>query len=295
VLELEIVAKVVAQAYDLALSDHNEAIKGRNDVLALQDAIVFGIITAATAGGLGWVSTLLQAGATAARVALINTLEDAVQSGLGETIDAVQLVETQSRRPATTTMPDAGLPVRPMSGTAVNFLAAVDEAVGELRRSVLRYVNRLIKYLMALPACVWDGFDRDRQEQAHRAWLDTLPVPIELPENLAQRDALKQAIADELERALWKNWLPRLRTIRVDSFREFEGPPRVVFLKPTVPVENRLDALGITEASGVGDFGSFTSQAEIEMVVEWARAYSPRTLSEVIARTSVPARTGGGR
>ncbi|MBK9337489.1 MAG: hypothetical protein IPM98_13335 [Lewinellaceae bacterium] len=78
---------------------------------------------------------------------------------------------------------------------------------------------------------------------------------------------------NQLERGMWAMWLPSLKGTRWRTFKEdaYEVP---AYADPTVPVEDRLDYLGISKESGVGKFrGTWTSEDEVKKVITWADSY----------------------
>ena len=81
------------------------------------------------------------------------------------------------------------------------------------------------------------------------------------------------AMARELERGF--QWAPALKTSYIPSAERITGRNKAItYESPTTPVEQRMDAVGITKESGVDDLGWWTSEAEIDKVIAWAAGFA---------------------
>ena len=88
-------------------------------------------------------------------------------------------------------------------------------------------------------------------------------------------------MAKELERGIWAKWIPGNLVIQhpeeVFGFEtsevseSFESPGRDAKAGFNIP--------GIPRDSGVGDFGAYTTDKEIQQVVDWASKYRPKRFS----------------
>ena len=87
-----IAANNLGSAYALAYGTHVKAVEEAAREQALSEALAYGVLTAVSAGLLGWVGEAAQAGKLGQRLMTIMAagLEDAVQSGIGESIDVRQ-------------------------------------------------------------------------------------------------------------------------------------------------------------------------------------------------------------
>ena len=80
-------------------------------------------------------------------------------------------------------------------------------------------------------------------------------------------------MARELERGF--QWAPALKTSYIPSAERMTGRNKAItYESPTTPVEQRMDAVGITKDSGVENFGWWTSDEEIQKVITWANGFT---------------------
>lgn len=100
-------------------------------------------------------------------------------------------------------------------------------------------------------------------------------------------------MAKEIERCIWARWIPvNLRVVNTNipltGTMARHGIPVYEYFNPSTAIEARFNELGITRDSGVGDFGVWTSDAEIQQVITWAQNYRPRPFMPVALREPLP-------
>lgn len=256
-----VAARNVGSAYELAGDRHTKAIEKANREQALTDAIMFGILTAASAGTLSWLSTVVQ-GQRASAGVLFNALEDATQAGAGEGIDAYQGAVAPS--------------ATPVAAGPLGYQNSLLNHLDELMNNVSTHFSGVQRGMMGQSWGFWDSFDPSAQASAHAAWMSSSPLsrPPEVPST--------EAMADSLEVDMWASWAPQLHSTSIVE-SPCMGTTREIdeYSSPGSAVEQRLTALGITAAAGIGDFGIWTSSAEIRALIAWAGTHQPRRLLDL--------------
>lgn len=147
---------------------------------------------------------------------------------------------------------------------------------------VLRDINQRVSDMTAKQ---WDHFDPNSIRSAFHKW----SIEAKKMAGGIKKDK-KAAISKELERGMWKMWIPRLHRIVEDSppVDDITGHPLPgvrqrytdVYDKPGTAVEERLNVLGITKESSVSDFGWWTSSSEVSLIVKWANSYRIQSFLE---------------
>ena len=255
-------ARKVGSGYELAGNRHTNACSEAAKQKALQQAILLGVLTAATAGGLAWLSGIVQT-ANESRRQLVNILEDAVQSGVGEAIDVTQTAIAPS--------------TKTVSGNYLSYQNDLLNNLDDLMNNVTQYFIEVVKAIQAQPWNTWDQFDSRIQKARHEAWLkkSKLSNAPEVPPN--------DKIADSLETDMWAKWIPGL----IGERMRVGGCSGIVYkdldvTSPGLPVEKALNRLGITSSAGIGeDFGWWTSDAEIIKLRAWALRHRPKKLLDL--------------
>jgi hypothetical protein len=267
----EIAILNVGSAYAVAAKNHTDAVEAKKKVDAIKSQLMFSVLTVATAGSLAWLSGAVQASKEAAVVAgtakaltedqklLVNVLEDTVQAFGGEVFSANGPGISQR------------LPSADQTTVSEDPLVFQNQRLARLKKDVKRahlYFKEMNDALRTATPEQWDNYDERQQVAGYDAWLkqaDLLSAGDDLPK--------VEVMAAELERGFWAKWAPALKETWTEWDPE-EGPmTRTIFKSPGSAIEERWDKLGITKASGVGDFGWFTSPYEIEKVVDWASRY----------------------
>lgn len=259
VREWRMAARSVGSGYETAGGRHKLACDNAAKEKALHQAIIFGLLTAATAGALSWMSTVAQAGFSASKE-LLNVLEDTVQSGLGEGLDVLQAKVAPSGKPVSS---------GPL-GYQNNLLNHIDDLHNKVTEYFIDVVSRIVK----APPIAWDASDSARQLEKHDAWLKKSRL------SKAPKVAAAKKIADSLETDMWAKWAPRL--IKKEITVGTVGFGRDIITDPGSPVEKRLNKLGITKAAGIGkDFGIITFDGDVRKLRSWALSHKPKKLLDL--------------
>ena len=258
----------VGSAYALAADDHKSTLEKQAKLEALGDQAFFSVLTIATAGGLSWLSSWLQATEFLKEGKLLtNVLEDTMQAAGGEAFSAmgVQL--------STPTVSPVGINPQVFQNDRVDaILAAVQSAHA--------YFAKVSGRFHSAPPEFWDGYDEAHQREQFDSWLSQASL-LKGEESLPDRVTMEF----ELVRAFWAEWVQGLaiRTLGyapsvfgygkkhpgdIYNLTKYSYPGRVV--------EARLDELRIAEEAGISDFGWWTSETEIDKLVAWGRAYKIR-------------------
>jgi len=257
-----IAARNVGSGYELAGTRHTNACKDAASQKALHEAILFGILTAASVGALSWLSTVAQE-VHKSREVLINVLEDVVQSGVGEGIDVRQAAVAPS--------------AKPVSGGYLSYQNNLLNHLDELMNNVTQYFIDVVKEIQAAPWSAWDRFSSEKQIEKHQAWLKQSRLsrgPTVPP---------KEKIADSLESDMWAQWSPGL-IVKQTRYAGCSGRSYSAeeITDPGVPVEKRLNALGITSVAGIGEnFGWFTTDSEVRKLRNWAQGHKPKKILDL--------------
>jgi len=283
-IKWEIVARNVGSAYASAADLHARSLGERDKVIAQRQAIMFGVLTAATAGGLSWLSSVAQAttpttvgvilsrpglavpgtgwpSGSLARDIFVNSLEDAAQAGASEAIDIWQL--------------SVANPSVPVSQNPLTYQNEILNYLAELHLNVKAYIQEVHREFEDLPMAAWDNFDPEKQAKIYKEKLEAskLAQPPSLPDVATMQN--------QLERGMWAKWLPSLKRTRSIGmspgsfeFNYSAEAEETYYDDLTEPVEDRLDYLGISAESGVGKFrGTWTWSDEVKKAVDWAYSY----------------------
>jgi hypothetical protein len=255
----------LGSAYSIAAKNHIDAVEAKKKVDAIKSQVMFSVLTIVTAGALAWVSGAVEAGKIISKQMLndhkmlVDVLQATVEAAGGEVFSAngpgvAQRVPT----PAQVAVSEDPLVfqnqrlarVKTSKQTAYLYFKAMDDAL-------LEWSDEW-----------WDKYDEQQQINAYAEWLKVADL-------LAADDNLPsiEYMAAEIERGFWKMWIPSLRS-KEETWGSKAGPHTYFsYISPGSAIEKRWDELGITTVSGVGDFGWWTSHAELDKVVEWANSY----------------------
>lgn len=256
----EIAALRVGTAYAVAAQRHREALEGRTKEIELDNAIMFSVMTVATAGGLSWISTVnqLQKGAVGIAVLefsesdlLTNILEDAMQSGAGEVFSSL----------------GPYLPKPDTSAVSIDPLIFQNDRVIVVKLAKQRALVMFEKYASALVHNrvnqKWDRYEESAQRDHYERWLKSasgLLGATDLPP-VGQ-------MADELERGFWAKWAPKLRLKNTYAI-----VPQSHWTKIGDAVRKRLKALGIAEPLGLGLSDGWFYEDDSKKLIEWGNGY----------------------
>jgi hypothetical protein len=252
-----IAAQNVGSAYAMAYDRHKAAVEAAARERALYYEIAFGVLTACCMGGLSWVSSCAQKDVTEGSVChlLYNALEDTVQSAVGSGIGVVKTATAPQPQPVS-------------SNPQVFQNEATNQIIGG-RKSTNEKFASYFTGLRGRTSEQLDDLDTQMFGKSVENWRKQ-------SDRLVGGPALPNVndMADELERGMWARWAPdALRSVNTVD----EGIVETYkFRKPGRAVEKRFDAVGITAASGVSDFGWWTTDKEIQQIVSWAESYKSK-------------------
>ena len=261
-------ARELGRAYEQAYDTHKTAVEDAAKLKALKESIAFGVLTAATGGALGWIGEAMQAGTLGKgfQSMMAGGIEDMIQAGVGETIDVVQ----------TSVAPSA----QAVSKSPYRFESDLLDTIDDQWDKVLDYFIGKKEELDDSELEAFEGVNAALLRLLMTHWM-AFNKMMKKPKEFDRKE-----LAETLERGIWAAWVPGLvHKIKVERRLDPKDPPgaagyevRKLRSSPGSPVESRLNALGITEAAGIGkDFGWWTSDEEIDKLVSWANSYEPET------------------
>jgi len=264
------IALRVGSAYENAYTNFRRVLENRADVMEANSEVFFGLLTAVTAGSLAFLSSSLQ-GIAGSRQILFNSIEDTLQSVISEGFDVVQT----SIAPVMQTV----------GSNPQNFQNDIVSYVIQLRKNTRTYFMQIRYKFIEAPRRSWDSFNLAEQNRSYESWFESQPLAQvpgldEIPDQIS--------IQNSLEREFWALWLPSLRTTRVeslgrDAFGSLPSGAEVENILPlTNPVEEELTRLGITQESGINDFGRWTSDSEKLMLLNWAHQHQPTRIIDIL-------------
>lgn len=241
-------------AYATAAKLHTDAVEKKKRVDAIKSQVMFSVLTVASAGTAAWISNGIQAGKEAS--ILINVLEDTVQASIGEAFSAVGPgIDQRAPTPSQTTV---SIEPQVFQGQRLARLKQAEE-------SAYNYFKEMNDALLKTKPEEWESYDEAKQLAEYDAWFkkaDLIAAGNKFPS--------VDEMARELERGFWAKWAPALKQMRLQGRTDKEYAE---YASPGFAVEERWDILGITKESGVGDFGWWTSDEEIEKVLNWAKGH----------------------
>ena len=238
----------IGSAFAIAKEHHENTIKAQNAHDALNLAVMWGAVTMISGGLFSWASSAAQATKAFEKAKkIIESVEDAVQIGIGEGIDIVQ----------SATNPNAGgiaeIPLvyqnnleKPISTAISRHHTAMQERLSSLVNG-LKISDKDIEYL---------------KEETEK-WKNA-PQPFIEHEKISS----VEKIAIEYEKRIWAKWahsggLKSVREKKIAATDKFEMMQdrstytETTWIDPGVKLEERFDKLGITKAAGITDYGYY--------------------------------------
>lgn len=260
----------IGSAYACAFDTIDTITEQRSDVLQINAAIAFAILSAASVGTLAWISSAAQAARVAGSTTILwNSLEDALQEGVSEAIDVRELAVSPVAQPV-------GQHPQVFQNQLIDHILALQINTREYFMDVRRTVADE-------PMVRWDSFNLEAQSRVFERWFADQPLSRspnieDLPSELLIRNSF--------ERSLWARWLPGLE-YRSYEIAWIEGRQvrelRYHLRRLTGPVENKLVELGIARQAGVSSFEILSNidGSQTRRVVEWARRHRPTPILEI--------------
>lgn len=259
----KIAARRVGSAYAQAVERHKTAIKKQERQDALVESAIFGVFSAATAGGLTWLSSAVRAKAALSgpQKLLYDSSESAVQALAGEGIGlSKELNEGRGEIDAKIPLVYQNELENNISDLLQKNLYRFEELFDELRTTDLDKFTESTDQEILTEMYQWKA-------EANKFTGDEELMPDDW-------------MVDELERGLWAAW--GRKNLR---WRESHTSPRTHVTKSWwewwgggYKLEDRFDALGITKRSGVEDFGYVTTDEEVKKLYGYLSNYRVRTL-----------------
>lgn len=273
-------------AYALAYLRHQTACQLAAKEAAEQAAVIAQVASVLLTGLTAYGSSLVQASATltARQELVVNAVEDAFQVSVDKS--ATMAGQAAAERPESSGGVDIPLVFQNrfmnqtseahdgILGNLITTLNAIRAAKTAARTALLEPRVRP-PLLEATP----DVAEQDRHLATVRQQVNSFETAVRdspVYANAAPSIDVNTA-ADQYERVMWSLWMPSLRSNPSGLFPTpgdlwgFVDP----YVSPGTPVERRLDALGITRAAGVGEFGGWTSNEEVEQIIAWGASYQP--------------------
>jgi hypothetical protein len=268
----------VGSAYAIAAKNHIDAVEAKKKMDAIQSQMMFSVLTIATAGGLSWMS----GAANAAK--MINT-ERLLTKVLLDTVSAAGGEVFSGNGPGIAQR----VPTPDQTAVSEDPLVFQNQRVARLKSSEQKahlQFKAWTEALMSTDQAMWDTYDEQKQVAGYQEWVkkaDLLSGDDKLPSI--------EEMAAELERGFWSRWAPALKIVAstfqapeasADPEHQERYPKTNIydFISPGSAIEKRWDILGVTKASGVGEFGWWTSETEIDQVVNWAIAYKVKSFMD---------------
>jgi len=193
-----IAALNIGSAYAVAAKRHTDAMAKQDKIDALKTQWIFSVLTVATSGALSWVTSGLALAETfPERKVLVDALLSAGQAGMGETFSAMG----PAVAPVIFTQKNQSVNIDPQV-----FQNEREKAVSEAKIKILERFAQLKDAYADIPLEKWDDYTEAKQLADHNAWLKQA-------DTLAGKDDLPSIddMADELERGIWKKWMPGLK------------------------------------------------------------------------------------
>jgi hypothetical protein len=170
------------------------------------------------------------------------------------------------------------LPADSPNSDPLTFQNRLENRISSFLKAFREMTAREWDGLRQLPDQVWDSWDAAKQRAAY----DRLLKEIQEMKGMARtNDKIVADLADDLEKYIWANWIPRLRRITSQSLGgSSPGWSMYEYSSVSSPftasaVESRLSELGILEEAGVKIKWLQDAGIEVEKLIDWAHGYTP--------------------
>jgi len=253
--------------YKNAYDNHKNVIRKQEKHDALVHKLCFAVLTMVGVGTISVFSTWLQQGKELLEQIKINTFEDVVQVALDKALGF--RVE---------------FPSTPISVDPFKFYLGLQTNLSRLKESACSYLNRYVQWAKDVNInpdpykyLFLEWFDPEEFDWQVTLWKGGIKLFYD-PPKISWNDFEK-----ELEIGMWAKWAASTLIKPVKKTIRRGGPAAICRTYETEEVndpgsivEKRLDELGITKACGVGDWGWWTTDAEVLKLVEWGRNWKPQ-------------------
>lgn len=237
-------ARIIGSAYQIAYTNYGDALRERDKVIATEEAILFGAVTALTCGYLGSLGENMKKAGL-----LWSKIEDGIQAGISEIIDVKQMAITPW---------SVNIEKDPFCYQNSLLIALNDQWI-----NVLDFFIKIEEELFKSDPAKAAKMDWKSNKVVMDAQIANVPLckPPKRP-NLRR-------MARDFETWMWAKWISKTLTEKVPiggGFWEWR-----VKEDPKEPVELRLNNLGITKSAGIGrTFGYITDDNEVRKLDAWA-------------------------
>lgn len=259
--------RIQGKAYLTAYNHYKDTLEKANQQAQQRAEIYAAVLTTVSAGALGWLGEAAEQSKNVTELlgseARRGAIEDAIQAGLGETIDVTQ-GGWFSRHVVNQTHPLHYLN---------DQLKALNALRGELRKRVGETKKRI----------------RSSEEQGDRAavrleiyeWWSQAKVR-EAPRGLG--GMTQKAMAEEMERGFWQRYILKELHYTTSSVRSPKYGSTIEsqthYVHPEAAVRTRLDELGIKNKAGISEWSGLltrmVSSSDVIKLKKWARSYEPK-------------------
>lgn len=260
-------ARNVGSAYRLAYDRHQGAVKKRAEKQALMINLAFLVISALTAGSLGWLGAAKKVdwgkevfGDEDLFTGLSTGIRQAATQGVNVGRDANKASEALS------------LPNRPINENPQNYQNSVENIVDEHRKAALLKFSAWHGLLVTAPMNIYDSLDVNTMRSVIEEWISHSKQFA----GFSDIGLDVEQMSLRIERGIWAKWIPTGLYEKRFIYQSKYPHEQEKYLSPGTDIEERFNAVGITALSGVGDFGWWTSDAEIQKVIRWAKGYNPK-------------------
>ncbi len=277
-LSWEIGVRTQGQAYSAAHQSFSDTLVAASQEAKARADFYAAVLTTVSVGALGWIGDAALNATSVTRIlqseALRGSIEDALQAGVGETIDIMQGGWfTQQVNRETHPLRYLNGALRALAGTKAELIAHVGSAKTAIGRSI-EPVDRA-SILVQLYSW-WNG-----------ARLRNTP-------SISESD--QDGMAREFERNFWVKYILEDLT-RIAPLPYYEGWTLHTYYHPESAVENRLDLLGISAEAGIDVWDSWYEPTNTsgprdisdhiraigstwtQRLYAWASNYTPNTFS----------------
>ena len=259
------------QKFSDTLDEASKQAKARADFYAA-------VLTSVSVGALGWVGDAAMSAESVTKIlrseGLRGSIEDALQTGLGEWIDIAQGGWfTQHVNRETHPLRYLNGALRALADTRAELIAKVGTAKTTMGRAVKR-------------------IDRARVLVEMYVWWDN--ARLRHTPNVTQSD--EKPMAREFERGFWAEYIKEDLT-RIAPLPYYEGWTLHTYHHPESAVESRLDKLGISSEAGISEWDAWYEATDTagsrdigdhiraigspwtQKLYAWATSYTPTTFS----------------
>jgi hypothetical protein len=254
----------VGSAYKKADDKYRETLGKQTAKDALEIQIFFSLLTVATSGALGWISTAAAKATGGAESALRDAVESSAQAVAGEVFSA------------------NGPLLFPPSGDGTispdpqTFQNDLQKRVNNVYRAALHVFGEVRTRYMDLPLEGWDTYNEAREKASFEKWQKAA-------DELADDDDLPDGdwMARELERGRWAKYVRENHSYRdFGIFQTADTPDDVGSV-----VRSRLEDLGVSQAATpTARYGRFGTEGPGPLptakVWDWAQHYTVRSFIE---------------